>query len=401
MNKFSYIHSLEDVKLVLGNGYDLHCKLHSSYKDYVRKNKDLFKHLEDITNKYKIHFDKCVSFSKNPTFRENNIESINIWDFIFALATNFNGENSLWCDIEKIIKHSLDDKILYYIVSLPNVLKTIQEKKTDSRFNEDLLASFIIHKKDIKSIYRSEDFYKFLFDELKLFEVQFGLFIKRQRMNIDNSYFNYGMKNDKYEKCATETLKSLCNIDSVVSVDNFNFDDCGIEQFAGIERNINGNVEAPIFGIDSVYSPSDCRIMFTKTYRRILDDMCSLDTKEMPSFKNVIIYGHSLDESDYSYFFPIFDKIKIFDPIEKGVVVFAFTIYDLAKEEKIKDSLNKSIYKIIENYALYKGYSDKDKTRFIDYLSTQKRILMYEIPELKEPRYNYASMFDSGFVEKI
>ena len=39
MDKVKHIKSLEKVKLVLGNGFDLHCKLQSSYNDYYLENR--------------------------------------------------------------------------------------------------------------------------------------------------------------------------------------------------------------------------------------------------------------------------------------------------------------------------------------------------------------------------
>ncbi|MBQ7994734.1 MAG: helix-turn-helix domain-containing protein [Bacilli bacterium] len=36
MEKREYIHNLKNVKLVIGNGFDLHCGLKTSYKDYFK-----------------------------------------------------------------------------------------------------------------------------------------------------------------------------------------------------------------------------------------------------------------------------------------------------------------------------------------------------------------------------
>ena len=398
MNKYDYIHSLTQVKLILGNGYDLHCKLHSSYKDYLIKNRELYNYIHNLIDEYKTVFNDEVYFLKNETFKRVDLSNINLWDFIFALYDQYNNSSTCWFNIEELIKKTLEQKdVLSYGVSFKEILNVIQEKKKDGGFYSDICASFIINKSQLNKIYHSHDFYAFVLEELNEFEINFGLFIKRQRINIDSRWFLIGLENDKYKKCADTTIKILCNYNNVVSVDNFNYDDCGFESFKTIERNINGDYESPIIGVDSVFSPTDEQIVFTKTYRRMIADMNRIEIEEPAPFKHVIIYGHSLDEADYSYFFPIFDKLKLLDSNADGTIVFAFTIYDSEKEHEIKSKLNKSVYKIIESYADVKGFKEKEKIRLVDYLSIQKRIIMYEIPELTGRDYNYKSYFDYGF----
>lgn len=398
MNKYDYIHSLEQVKLILGNGYDLHCKLHSSYKDYLIKNRTLYKYIHSLIDEYKIAFNDEVYFLKNETFKKVDLTNINLWDFIFALYDQYNNSSTCWFDIEELIKKTLEQKdVLSYGVSFKEILNVIREKKKDGDFYSDICASFIINKSQLNKIYHTHNFYAFVLEELNDFEINFGLFIRRQRKNIDSRWFSIGLENERYKKCADTTIKILCNYNSVVSVDNFNYDDCGFESFKTIERNINGDYESPIIGVDSVFSPGDEQIVFTKTYRRMIADMNRIETEKPASFKHVIIYGHSLDEADYSYFFPIFNKLNLLDSNADGTIVFAFTIYDSKKEHEIKSKLNKSIYKIIESYANIKGLKDKEIIRLVDYLSIQKRIIMYEIPELTGRDYNYKTYFDYDF----
>ena len=400
MDKIEYIKSLKKVKLILGNGFDLHCKLHSSYSDYIFKNNQTFTYLKTIISEYKKQFNDCIPYYENTTFKQIEINQINIFDFIFALLSLSNIKNVAWFNVEEIIQRSLQDNPMHSQVSFPFVLKTIQEKKSDSYFNCDILASLIINKANLSSIYHEEQFYSFLLSELKQFEKKFGHFIKNQRENIDNHCFSIGLKNSRFEKCSQYTISFLCEETEVVSVDNFNYDDCGFGAFSSKERNINGNTEAPIFGIDSIFPPNDCRIIFTKTYRRMMEDMDNQIVKPPKIFENVVIYGHSLDKADYSYFFPIFDQLQLTNSLAKGSIVFAFTIFDQLNESQIKASLNKSIYEIIESYAAYKNYLNKEKIRLVDYLSIQKRIVLYEIPEITNRELTYKNHFDSGFEAK-
>ena len=400
IDKREYIHSLKNIKLVLGNGYDLHCKLHSSYKDYLYKRKEYFDELRNLITKYKEQFNNCASFLDNTTFDDIELSKVNIWEMVLAVMSYYSVDDKCWFNVEEEMQRSLDDNPSSIGISFPATLNSIQNKIKNGSFYADMFASFFIKKYGLKEIYQSSKFYDTLLDELIEFENSFGEFIHNQRVNTKNHWFLIGMENDKFLKCAQKTIDDLCDKHNVISVDNFNYDDCGISEFKEIERNINGDVSAPIFGVDSIYAPLDPRIVFTKTHRRMTADMEEDRTLYESKFDNLIIYGHSLDKADYSYFFPVFDKIQLTNNLERGVVVFAFTIYDKKIENEIKMTLNKSIYRLFEAYAIYKGYSKNEANRLLDYLSIQKRIVMYEIPEITEPNLTYKTHFDYYWEDK-
>ena len=398
MNKTELIHSLPKVKLVLGNGYDLHCKLHSSYKDYLNKRKDYFAKLSSLIDSYRLQFNSLRYFLTNSSFNNIDLNKINFWDLVFAYNSKFSDIDNSWFSLEEKILRMLTDKLSF--ISLPSVFNTIHHEIRDSSLESDFFASFLSNKYDCKNAFGINKFYKLLLKELKEFESYFGQFILNQRINTKDYSFEIGLENKRYKKCACQTLDLLCSRNNVVSVDNFNYDDCGIDEFKNIERNINGNINTPIFGVDSKFEPDDIRVIFTKTYRRMNEDMNCKEANVEPNFENLIIYGHSLDEADYSYFFPIFDKLHLTDNTAKNVIVFAFTIYDKSKEDEIKSTLSKRVYKIIQNYSLYKGYSNDTSIRLVDYLSIQKRIIMYEIPEITDAKLTSENFFDYGFEDE-
>ena len=159
MNKYDYIHSLTQVKLILGNGYDLHCKLHSSYKDYLIKNRELYKYIHNLIDEYKTVFNDEAYFLKNETFKRVDLSNINLWDFIFALYDQYNDSSTCWFNIEELIKKTLEQKdVLSYGVSFNEILNVIQEKKKDGGFYSDICASFIINKSQLNIIYHSMTF---------------------------------------------------------------------------------------------------------------------------------------------------------------------------------------------------------------------------------------------------
>ena len=60
-------------------------------------------------------------------------------------------------------------------------------------------------------------------------------------------------------------------------------------------------------------------------------------------------------------------------------IVFAFSIYDDKKASAIKESLRKNIINLFSDYSKYKGNQTNPK-RLLDLLTTQGKVLMYEIP---------------------
>ena len=142
--------------------------------------------------------------------------------------------------------------------------------------------------------------------------------------------------------------------------------------------NINGNVGSPIFGFDSQnVLPSSARYVFTKTYRRIENDTDEQEIAMDKDFENVVIYGHSLSSFDYSYYFPVMDKLRLYDFTATGQMVFAYSVYDQKKENEIKTNYRLAIAKLVEAYAKYKGLTDPN--RLLDSLSTFRRVWIYEL----------------------
>ena len=52
MNKSDFVKSLRKVKIVIGNGFDLHCGLKSSYEDYFDYYKHKYDYIKSWIKKY-------------------------------------------------------------------------------------------------------------------------------------------------------------------------------------------------------------------------------------------------------------------------------------------------------------------------------------------------------------
>ena len=89
MTKEEMIKDLKNVKLVIGNGYDLHCGLKSSYADFfmrdVDKNDYFNKWLDEFEEKNSLN-DFGTEQSKEDVWVEfKNIDKLNIWDLFFYI----------------------------------------------------------------------------------------------------------------------------------------------------------------------------------------------------------------------------------------------------------------------------------------------------------------------------
>lgn len=103
-------------------------------------------------------------------------------------------------------------------------------------------------------------------------------------------------------------------------------------------------------------------------------------------FEHLIIFGHSLNEQDYNYFFPLFDELDLNNTNCLGKLIVAFTIYDLDKRKEIIETLTKKLIKMIYEYEKSSGSSGN---RLYDKLQYKNRILFYEIDNESEDIDNF------------
>ena len=398
MNKEEFVKSLKNVKLVIGNGFDLHCGLHTKYSDFYCKYLDTYLRIRELFDSY----DETETLA----FKHEQIDLWTTWDLFFVLNSSKDpGINSKkWCDIEKMMLSSLiteldfEDNVEYASLSLcsyvhwPEIKECVVRNIQATNHRDRFVVGFIKEKMKIRGFYPSA-FYQFLLSELKEFEKRFGGFIYDQ---LHENYFetvNFGERtfwNGPYIKMAMSTIAELCDTNQLTAIDSFNYGTIGYEGIINKIQNVNGDVHSPIFGIDTIFEPKDERFVFTKTARRIDLDLLSFDHESEKDFENIVIFGHSLNKADYSYFFPLFDKMRLTDLSATGVIVFAFDIYDVNNEESIRVQQRESMSKLLYEYASEKGLPNPK--RFLDSLSTQKRILSYEITTLKREIYGYTTI---------
>ena len=365
------------IKVVLGNGFDLFCGLETRYIHFFKSEKQKYEEIIKWSNSF-ANLEGYIS-GKSSNWKDLgpkyliNID-FNVWDIYFALAIGENDYN--WCDIEtEMLKTFTDDKKFNWSM----VYLIIKERFNNLLYANDLeykIAGYIITVDP--DITTKEKFYMFLLEELKKFEKNFGEYVSRE----------YNKKYFEYLKNASIFFRYLDSFDEdVKSIETFNYTNNSImrtyrsSDFLNDIKHINGDFNNPIFGIDSTRIHIDKpEIIFTKVSRRLINstmDGYLFGTTFDEPFNNLFIFGHSLCEHDYSYFFPIFDYLEISNIMKTSTIIFAYYIYDEFKKEDIVLDNIRRVTKLINQYENYMGKNKEN--RLMDSLTVQGRIKLIEI----------------------
>ena len=374
-----YIPSLESdgIKVVLGNGFDLFCGLETKYINFFKSEKSKYEEISKWSQSFKdinVYIGgRSVNWKNFGPQYSVNID-FNLWDIYFALAIGEKDYN--WCDIEtEMIKTFTDNGKIKW-----SRVYNISKNRYNNFLNDDnleyILAGYIINKNP--DISTNEKFYMFILEELKKFEKNFGKYVSEE----------YNKKYDNYLKNASlffSTLKSFG--EEVKSIETFNYTNNSVmrtyksSDYLNEIKHINGDFNNPIFGVDSSRIDVDKpEVIFTKVSRRLLNstlDNCLIGTTFDESFNSLVIFGHSLCEHDYSYFFPIFDYLEISNVMKSSTIIFAYNIYDASKKEDIILDYIRKVTKMINHYENYIG--NNKENRLIDSLTAQGRIKFFEI----------------------
>lgn len=382
LSKEASIKELEKVKVVLGNGFDLFCGVKSSYKDFFESQNEWFTfYKQDCAKKANVFGDSYSFLCDSDNYVSfNGKNGLNVWMAFFALASE-KDNNYRWCDIETMMSCSFS--FSWKGLSWSRVLNFLNDEDDDlieGDFQNIYLASVFKHIYHIDSVIDKDSFYNLLLEQLNIFENTFISYIKRCHANLIYSSYGVVSKNVTFTKNCKYVLNFLCNIDNVVSIDTFNFDETDDELIDYKIKHINGDFEYPIFGVDSNYfQADDPRFIFTKLSRRMNYEMNNQNGFSDEEFENVVIFGHSLSEHDYSYFFPLFDRLNILQFELRNRIVFAFAVYDIDDKPQIIKSFRKAVLDLFANYAKYKSLKITPE-RLLDSLTTQNRIIMYQLP---------------------
>ncbi|TPR41290.1 hypothetical protein DY123_07315 [Apilactobacillus micheneri] len=364
--------------IILGNGADIHNGLKSKFVNYVnhlqgqigiiKRINNVKDYYNDILNKKHLYanFESKIKDIEYKYKSENIINDSNFWLFILIWKSK---KDAKWYDIEKTIKNFLTEKFnkkdLYLNIDLYQEL--LDKKNLNVTINNEQLFIFLAIK---LFNYKKQEISYFLLDELKKFEKDFSKYIYN---NVSkNNYFNKNI----------EMLNKLCG-NYFSNVLDFNYSTLLDKDFNKVNRlknfvNIHGsfrnssrynNKYSPIIlGIDSNYENNvninyEDKVKidkFTKT-SRLLDFSGRKSDKILDiHIKNILFFGHSLGEADYSYFQSIFDYYHIYESNVK--LTFVYAEYACQKQELMEITSDDAKYKDkFENIDFSRRNSQKIK----------------------------------------
>jgi len=425
LNPKNRIHQL----LILGNGFDLSCKLKSQYKDFFEY---IFN--ENNSSNYKLNFWLCIfrelsqqdKFMKKNTWTDIESQILNQLRYIEFLSDR-GFLDTYHFKIEKgKMEREISDRISLYekfnyseaemISTTFNVIKYLFEndhflvKEKDGKDIEELentklsfddliytLQTDLRELEDAFSTFLSNQIYSNIPNNKKNSEnylSQFGKEYSYSSFNLITALFVSNYKVNKSNAPLLELIRKSNNYSEINDIDTSSIASFPIGRNYQLEnwilsfnytiplnfkrlRNVHGNIidRNIIFGIDydKVNSFFDTEpVNFTKSFR-ILDSKINNSTIPLSNLDNILFYGHGLGEADYSYFQAIFDTVDLYHG--KTKLIFYWNQFNDKDQYKI---IIERVTKLIEKYG--QTFSNKDHGRnLFTKLLLENRIIFREV----------------------
>lgn len=357
--------------LVLGNGFDLQCKLRSKFSNYFEEKKKMF---SDLLNH--LFFYKRDRLGESNLIREllsENSDLYNFWSLAlydhFYRSGNYDVTSIKWFDVEAFIRDSLVGDKLFCGMKLNNVFNNTRKlldiskdvRMVNHDFNECELFIFLEKPKHT-------NWSHYFVEELHKFERSFKEYLKDEVASNKNYNSN------------TKMLLSQLTLSKSAELLNFNYTMID-ENYISSQTNVHGTIDDDeiIIGVDSgeIKSAYELRL-FTKTYRNMhrLKEvfMLPVDASE------IIFFGHSLSKADCSYFYSLFDMYNL----SEGSIqlIFKYCDYSEEEEENVRNHNEyvDNIYNLINEYAKDSQVGDN----LLHRLLLEGRIIIEKIEGIEE-----------------
>ncbi len=356
--------------LVIGNGFDLACKLKSRYSDFI----DHYNQKNDHTFIRKNIWYILLHYG----FRTN---------IDFFRNINVSNENN-WMNIEYFIKEILQNKIksiedfFYNFSTRPLYIGPFSFPKNNSdSFLYDInyyVQSYL--KKANYNIYEGLDVESLLFRELKEMEKDFSSYLTEE-IKIKNKYItNANSLIAKIENKINEVLNSSLFIVSFNYTNPFSKDVVDSDSIMLVHGNLEQN--NIIIGIDcndvKSESNNDKLFRFSKAWRKINNHEKMINIPPKNDINDIVFFGHSLGEQDYSYFYSLFNYYDIYNNNIK--LIFIFSDYGSSEEENLKNEQDyyDKIFALLRHYVT-DSLGIKEANSFITKIQLENRLLIERI----------------------
>lgn len=366
--------------VVIGNGFDLECKLKSSFTSFISaRNRALEQEGNSESNP--------LGFKRN------------LWDVILG---SMDGDH--WADVEGAIarwvvpmggegissvfwKSSLD--------KTADVLHDISRGKKsafDSKSIPGKVASYLSEGSPQKARqWNKEKLLELTRHDLECLEKEFSAYLAQAEKDQPDY-----RENARRLMCELilQSRPSEKDYDIEESVLSFNYthpvESLHSEEHKTSYINIHGRLGGEIvFGIDGTGRMNDPTVTpFTKTYR-----LLSLDVSDTRSLVHaasphrlpkdygtalIKFYGHSLGSADYSYFQAIFDSVHLYEG--QTQLIFFYRRHDDKTSEEVRVETMSQVIKLLDAYGRTLDNKDHGKN-LIHKLLIEGRLAVKELPD--------------------
>ena len=349
--------------IIIGNGYDLNLKLKSSFGDFY-------------TSFFK---------TKEGEWDYNKIRD-NLWAILlyFKYVDNYSDglikyekDSPKWMDVEGYICEILNHHRIPSIINESFKERTGFVQPSGTIFC-DSIESQLYEIKNCAQKKKQEfgiaDAYDLLFGDLQQFEERFMSYLDGLSM------FDYSVKSD----CL---MGKLTNDFENAYVISFNY----TKLPAGLKgtNQVHGNLEERniIIGIDksTIKNENNNKIRFTKSWRQLSSAINYSMLPPKQDVTEIVVFGHSLGDQDYSYFHSIFNFYDLYSNNVKLTFLYADFHFDpkthmpdIVKDEEYRISYIDSIFKLLNNYV-EKSLGAKEADSFVTKIQLEGRLMVAEI----------------------
>ena len=351
--------------VIIGNGYDLNLGLKSSFGDFYTT---FFKTKDNERDYKKIR---------------SNIWSLLLYFGYINVSSNgpikYYGESPNWMDVEGFICDILNNLRIMSIINESFHERThyVQsDGKIDGSSYEAQLHEIKSFAQMKKNDFGIDDVYNLLSEDLSQFEEWFMNYMDSLNM------FAYSAKSDLL-------MSKLTNDFQNTYVISFNY----TKLPAGIygRNQVHGNLDERniIIGVDKtkIENRNIRKMRFSKSWRQLSS---VLNTSMLPAkidVTEIVVFGHSLGDQDYSYFHSLFNFYDIYSSNIK--LTFLYADYHINPKTKLPDLLMNeeyrikyidSVFNLLSDYV-EKSLGEKEADSFVTKIQLEGRLSVQEIKE--------------------
>ena len=347
--------------LIIGNGFDLNLGLSSSFSSFFKKE------ILDANGAFKQEEKNLLLYLLFLRFFYNGDPSNTFFRTIYS-------DNPSWMDVEGFLKllatnHSMIQSI-FRAMSFRNH-NVVYPSNTDIFV---LMIGYFLSKLDLpKKQYDVNTIVNLLDDNLKDFESRFLSYLKNEVENRDE----YAKKQEEFVDTILNTTKTFNNNVSLRVV-NFNYTKNSLNLYN--EINVHGSIDTNIvIGYDSTQkaiADEDLFVLSKDWRKNNIEFRSDLSEKYISA---IVIYGHSLGEQDYPYFFDIFDRCFFLDDKCDVKLYLCYSIWENSRDcEKSLEAYRMNATKMLNSYERYKNPS-LGRNAIITKLKMNNRLQFVEI----------------------